>query len=256
MTLTSNMKIVTCREYIRTWVCKQNWVPTHQNLESFTSCIRMFLAYCLGNSPCFSWNVSVCSWYFSGERTVRVCQPSPMVLILQRFPNGTDCGRGEIGLCVCAHACVCMCVCMMCLCLQLCVYVCMCASVHTYVHIHVTVYHCNAVTYCGLYRSSWALSVQYHLEVSSVGAVLEGHVSLKAHVLVCALLKEPLNHLRSQCVIASKVRVKKWQPMRHACFVIVYTYNCAVCHFNSTTPKGFLRSNFHNCLTVSKISCR
>ena len=39
-------------------------------------------------------------WYFSGEGTVRVCQPSPMVLIFQRFLNRTDCGRREIELCV------------------------------------------------------------------------------------------------------------------------------------------------------------
>ena len=99
--------------------------------------------------------------------------------------------------------CVCVCVCVLCVfgvpyyvhCVSM--YVCICTYMYTYVHVTLTVYHCNAVTYCSLYRSSWALSVQYHLEVSSVGAVLERHVSLKAHVLVCALLKEPLNHLRS-----------------------------------------------------------
>ena len=38
-------------------------------------------------------------------------------------------------------------------------YVCICTYVHIHVHIRTcninsTVYHCNSVTYCGLYRSS------------------------------------------------------------------------------------------------------
>ena len=50
---------------------------------------------------CFSWNVSVCSWYFSGEHTIRVCQPPPMSLILLQGAQYTTQNPLTCNLCMC-----------------------------------------------------------------------------------------------------------------------------------------------------------